>query len=217
MPTMPPIPPQRRRTTTNDQILRELQSINTRLTNIEKTIHFQESRFTAKNKNSILRKIHDNDLIIEPLYTNFGSLPMNFPAIQRELEGLTGVDLHNLLIAYDIKTSNGKNDDERRNKLRTFLDTFEPFQLEVFALNYLQNQEILTILTSIPKLNPCSICQRKKQTDTEQDDEELMASLELDDASENNDDERTSDTSNCFVNVQNNLENTPNENSGNDS
>ena len=39
-------------------------------------------------------------------------------------------------------------------------DTFEPFQLEVFALNYLQNQEISTIPTRILKLYPCSICQR---------------------------------------------------------
>src|ERR1044071_3696818 len=87
---------------------------------------------------------------------------------------------------------------------------------------------------------------QKKQTDTGQDDEELMASLGLveggsragqgsqskhvtmkdqatspivieDDASENNDDERTPDASNRSANVQNNLENTPNENSGNDS
>ncbi|CAG8666218.1 15898_t:CDS:2, partial [Funneliformis caledonium] len=87
---------------------------------------------------------------------------------------------------------------------------------------------------------------QKKQTDTEQDDEELMASLGLvegdsragqgsqskhvtmkdqetspivieDDASENNDDERTPDASNRSANVQDNLENTPNENSGNDS
>jgi hypothetical protein len=39
-------------------------------------------------------------------------------------------------------------------------DTSEPSQLEVLALNYLRNQEISTIPTSIPKLNPCSICQR---------------------------------------------------------
>ena len=39
-------------------------------------------------------------------------------------------------------------------------DTSEPSQLEVLALNYLQNQEISTIPTSIPKLNPCSICQK---------------------------------------------------------
>ena len=87
---------------------------------------------------------------------------------------------------------------------------------------------------------------QKKQTDTGQDDEELMASLGLvesdsragqgsqsehvtmqdqatspivieDDASENNDDERTPDASNRSANVQDNLENTPNENSGNDS
>ena len=38
-----------------------------------------------------------------------------------------------------------------------------------------------------------------------------------DDASENNDDERTPDPSNRSANVQDNLENTPNENSGNDS
>ncbi|CAG8627599.1 2402_t:CDS:1 [Funneliformis mosseae] len=38
-----------------------------------------------------------------------------------------------------------------------------------------------------------------------------------DDASENNDDERIPDASNRSVNVQDNLENTPNENSGNDS
>ncbi|CAB4391002.1 unnamed protein product [Rhizophagus irregularis] len=38
-----------------------------------------------------------------------------------------------------------------------------------------------------------------------------------DDASENNDDERTPDASNRSANVQDNLENTPNENSGNDS
>jgi hypothetical protein len=87
---------------------------------------------------------------------------------------------------------------------------------------------------------------QKKQTGTEQDDEELMASLGFvegdsragqgsqskhvtmkdqatspivieDDASENNDDERTPDASNRSANVQDNLENTPNENSGNDS
>ena len=39
-------------------------------------------------------------------------------------------------------------------------DTSEPSQLEVLALNYLRNQEISTIPTRIPKLNPCSICQR---------------------------------------------------------
>ena len=39
-------------------------------------------------------------------------------------------------------------------------DTSEPSQLEVLALNYLRNQEISTIPSRIPKLNPCSICQR---------------------------------------------------------
>src|SRR5947207_3624971 len=39
-------------------------------------------------------------------------------------------------------------------------NTPEPSQLEVLALNYLRNQEISTIPTRIPKLNPCSICQR---------------------------------------------------------
>ena len=189
-------------------------------------------------------------------------------------------------------------------------DTSKPFQLEVLALNYLRNQEISTIPSRIPKLNPCSICQRvilkfqfqsfvvlgcehlfhrqclenyimqaktdpftltcpscnitieltreeavlasgkyhlqKKQTDTGQGDEELMDLLGLveddsragqgsqlkqvtmqdqatspivieDDASENNDDERTPDASNRSANVQDNPENTPNENSGNDS
>ena len=188
-------------------------------------------------------------------------------------------------------------------------NTPEPSQLEVLALNYLRNQEISTIPTRIPKLNPCSICQRvilkfrfqsfavldceylfhrqclekyimqaeteppltcpscnviieltreeavlasgkyhlqKKQTDTGQDDEELMASLGLveggsragqgsqskqvtmqdqatspivieDDASENNDDERTPDASNRSANLQDNPEDIPNENSGNDS
>ncbi|CAG8611850.1 8994_t:CDS:2, partial [Funneliformis mosseae] len=48
-------------------------------------------------------------------------------------------------------------------------DTSEPSQLEVFVLNYLQNQEISTIPTRILKLNPCSICQRKyiMQAETE--------------------------------------------------
>ena len=87
---------------------------------------------------------------------------------------------------------------------------------------------------------------QEKQTDTEQDDEELMASLGLveggsragqgsqskqvtmqdqatspivieDDASENNDDERTPDASNRSANVEDNPEDIPNENSGNDS
>ena len=87
---------------------------------------------------------------------------------------------------------------------------------------------------------------QKKQTGTGQGNEELMASLGLveggsragqggqskqvtmqdqatspivieDDASENNDDERTPDASNRSANVKDNLENTPNENSGNDS
>ena len=40
-------------------------------------------------------------------------------------------------------------------------DTSEPSQLEVLALNYLRNQEILTIPSRIPKLNPCSICQKQ--------------------------------------------------------
>ena len=188
-------------------------------------------------------------------------------------------------------------------------DTSEPSQLEVLALNYLRNQEISTIPTRIPKLNPCSICQRvilkfrfqsfavldcehlfhrqclekyimqaeteppltcpscnviieltreeavlasgkyhfqKKQTDTGQGNEELMTSLGLveggshagqgglskqvtmqdqatspivieDDASENNDDERTPDASNRSANVEDNPEDIPNENSGNDS
>src|SRR4051794_41035269 len=39
-------------------------------------------------------------------------------------------------------------------------DTTEPSQLEVLALNYLRNQDIFTIPSRIPKLNPCSICQR---------------------------------------------------------
>ncbi|PKC69969.1 hypothetical protein RhiirA1_414927 [Rhizophagus irregularis] len=39
-------------------------------------------------------------------------------------------------------------------------DTSEPSQLEVLALNYLRNQEISTIPSRIPKLNPCSICQK---------------------------------------------------------
>uniref|UniRef100_U9T442 Uncharacterized protein n=1 Tax=Rhizophagus irregularis (strain DAOM 181602 / DAOM 197198 / MUCL 43194) TaxID=747089 RepID=U9T442_RHIID len=68
-------------------------------------------------------------------------------------------------------------------------DTFEPFQLKVLALNYLQNQEISTILTTI---------------------------IIEDDTSENNDDERIPDASNRSANVQNNLENTSNENSEND-
>jgi len=38
------------------------------------------------------------------------------------------------------------------------IDTSKPSQLEVLALNYLQNQEILTITSRILKLNPCSIC-----------------------------------------------------------
>ena len=37
-----------------------------------------------------------------------------------------------------------------------------------------------------------------------------------DDASENNDDKRTPDASNCSANVQDNLKNTPNKNSRND-
>ena len=172
-------------------------------------------------------------------------------------------------------------------------DTPEPSQLEVLALNYLRNQEVSTIPSRIPKLNPCSLCQKailrfrfqsfvvldcehlfhrqclgkyimqaeteppltcpscnitieltreeavlasgkyhlqKKQTDTGQGDEDLMASLGLveddsragqgsqskqvtmqdqatspimieDDASENNDDERTPDASNRSANV----------------
>ncbi|CAI2187446.1 19314_t:CDS:2 [Funneliformis geosporum] len=39
-------------------------------------------------------------------------------------------------------------------------DTSEPPQLEVLALIYLRNQEISTIPSRIPKLNPCGICQR---------------------------------------------------------
>ncbi|PKC58263.1 hypothetical protein RhiirA1_471241 [Rhizophagus irregularis] len=102
-------------------------------------------------------------------------------------------------------------------------DTFEPFQLKVLALNYLQNQEISTILTSILKLNSCRhilrsiLCKEKQNTFFVLcDDEELMTSLELDDTSENNDDERIPDASNRSANVQNNLENTSNENSEND-
>ncbi|CAG8694605.1 10194_t:CDS:2, partial [Funneliformis caledonium] len=85
-------------------------------------------------------------------------------------------------------------------------DTFKPFQLEVFALNYLQNQEILTIFTRILKLNSCKtepsliypLCNliieltreeavltskkyyfQKKQTDTRQSNEKFMILLEL--------------------------------------
>ncbi|CAG8453837.1 6570_t:CDS:2 [Funneliformis mosseae] len=87
---------------------------------------------------------------------------------------------------------------------------------------------------------------QKKQTDTRQNDEELMSLLGLveggsragqgsqskqvtmqdqvtspivieDDASENNDDERTPDASNRSANLQDNPEDIPNENSGNDS
>jgi hypothetical protein len=39
-------------------------------------------------------------------------------------------------------------------------DTMEHSQLEVLALNYLRNQEISTIPSRNPKLNPYSICQR---------------------------------------------------------
>src|SRR3954454_16733885 len=39
-------------------------------------------------------------------------------------------------------------------------DTSEPSQLEVLALNYLRNQEVSTIPSSILKLNPCSICRK---------------------------------------------------------
>jgi hypothetical protein len=39
-------------------------------------------------------------------------------------------------------------------------DTSEPSQLKVLALNYLRNQEVSTIPSSIPKLNPCSICRK---------------------------------------------------------
>jgi hypothetical protein len=39
-------------------------------------------------------------------------------------------------------------------------DTSVPSQLEALALNYLRNQEISTIPSRIPKLNPCSICQK---------------------------------------------------------
>ncbi|PKK74063.1 hypothetical protein RhiirC2_310585 [Rhizophagus irregularis] len=39
-------------------------------------------------------------------------------------------------------------------------DTPEPSQLEVLALNYLRNQEVSTIPSRIPKLNPCSLCQK---------------------------------------------------------
>ncbi|CAG8653540.1 17069_t:CDS:2 [Funneliformis caledonium] len=85
-------------------------------------------------------------------------------------------------------------------------DTSEPSQLEVLALNYLRNQEILTIPTRILKLNPCKteppltcpLCNviieltreevvltsgkyhlQKKQTDTGQGNEKLMTSLRL--------------------------------------
>ncbi|PKK58042.1 hypothetical protein RhiirC2_796950, partial [Rhizophagus irregularis] len=87
-------------------------------------------------------------------------------------------------------------------------DTSEPSQLEVLALNYLRNQEISIIPSSIPKLNPCTeaetgsltcpLCNiiieltreeavlasgkyhlQKKQTGTGQGNEELMASLGL--------------------------------------
>ncbi len=40
------------------------------------------------------------------------------------------------------------------------IDTSKPSQLEVLALNYLQNQEILTIPNRILKLNSYNICQR---------------------------------------------------------
>ncbi|GBC53923.1 uncharacterized protein OCT59_017215 [Rhizophagus irregularis] len=39
-------------------------------------------------------------------------------------------------------------------------DTTEPSQLKALALHYLQNQDISTFPSRIPKLNPCSICQR---------------------------------------------------------
>ncbi|CAI2182054.1 1529_t:CDS:2 [Funneliformis geosporum] len=36
----------------------------------------------------------------------------------------------------------------------------EHSQLEALALNYLRNQDISAIPSRIPKLNPCSICQK---------------------------------------------------------
>ena len=44
--------------------------------------------------------------------------------------------------------------------LKIQTDTSEPSQLKVLALNYLRNQEISNILSRIPKLYPCSICQK---------------------------------------------------------
>src|ERR1044071_6201408 len=42
----------------------------------------------------------------------------------------------------------------------TQADTTEHSQLEALALNYLRNQDNSTIPSRIPKLNPCSICQK---------------------------------------------------------
>ncbi|CAG8618804.1 10391_t:CDS:2 [Funneliformis mosseae] len=122
------------------------------------------------------------------------------------------------------------------NTLEIQTDTSKPFQLEVLALIIFeikrfqlfplefQNSILAKYIMQTETKSPltCLLCNVIIElTREEADNEELMTSLGLDqatspiviedDTSENNDDERTPDASNCSANVQDNLKNTPNE------
>ncbi|POG73381.1 hypothetical protein GLOIN_2v1772626 [Rhizophagus irregularis DAOM 181602=DAOM 197198] len=100
------------------------------INDVKETIRAQELRFAGRTKNSIITR--GNVQNIEPLFVDSASEPSSTTIISELLTS-----------ASEIQT-----------------DTSEPSQLEVLALNYLRNQEISTIPSRIPKLNPCSIFQR---------------------------------------------------------
>ncbi|CAB5357579.1 unnamed protein product [Rhizophagus irregularis] len=148
--------------TIND-VKETINDVKETINDVKETIRAQELRFAGRTKNSIITR--GNVQNIEPLFVDSGHLPINYLTTRHELRSLNGEEVRELLSAYDIRIASEPSSTTITSEPSTSAseiqtDTSEPSQLEVLALNYLRNQEISTIPSRIPKLNPCSIFQR---------------------------------------------------------
>ena len=117
-------------------VISNLLYLRNKIGECETNVNLSSKIFDHRDESNISRSEH------EEIISHFALHSLQFTTMASEPSSAT--------IASEPSTST--------SEIQT--DTPEPSQLEVLALNYLRNQEISTIPSRIPKLNPCSICQR---------------------------------------------------------
>ncbi|CAI2166621.1 18900_t:CDS:10 [Funneliformis geosporum] len=108
----------RRAQVTNSQLLTKLNSIDRKLDDMEKTIHYQEMRSIARTRNAVLYNNHKD---IELLLIDQGGVPMNYPTRAIDIANIPINEINDILQVHGLVSDENESDDSRRRRLAEFL------------------------------------------------------------------------------------------------